>query len=74
MGSFCCKNKHYAKMSSLLTSFMILISHLNPKGFIMLHECTGHGVLMISINFQGFNFKQQRLLPLDWNENVIPLN
>ena len=53
---------------------MILISHLNRKGFIMLHECTGHGVLMISINFQGFNFKQQRLLPLDWNEKVIPLN
>ena len=44
--------------------------HLNPKDFITFHECRAHSVWMISIDFyfQGCSFRQQRLLPLDWNK------
>ena len=74
MGNFCCKKKHYAKTVQFINELGDTYFHFNPKGFITCHERRAHGVLMTSIDFQGFSFRQQRLLPLDWNDKVVPLN
>ena len=58
MGNFCCK-KNYAKNVQFINELDDTNFHLNPKGFIMFHECRENGLLMISIDFQSFSLRQQ---------------
>ena len=65
---FFCKKRHYAKDIEFINELNDDNFHLNPIDSISFHECRGNGVLIISFDFKGYNFWQQRLLPLDWNE------
>ena len=36
------------------------------EGKIIFNRCYGHGVLLLTIDLEGFEFYQGRLFPIDW--------
>ena len=36
------------------------------KGKITFSRCYGHGVLLVTLDLEGFEFYQERLFPADW--------
>ena len=72
MGNFF-DTKQCIKIVEFISEFDDVNFHLNPRGYITFHECRGQGFLTSSFNFDDFDFRKKILLPLDWNQKVMPL-